>query len=94
VLELPNRSLTFLSGQDSYPTPRFPSARIDYIDILSPAGVPVLNLRSCKGKRLPLDRSLHSDFKADMTWPGDLEVRAGTLDDLEAVLLREPAEED
>jgi hypothetical protein len=89
VLELPNRSLTFLSGQDSYPTLRFPSARIDYIDIRSPAGVPVLSTRSCKGKRLPLERTVPSDFKADMTWPGDLEVRAGTLADLEAVLLRD-----
>jgi hypothetical protein len=86
VLELPNRSLTFLSGQDSYPTPRFPSARIDYIDILSPEGLPVLSTRSCKGKRLPLERTVPSDFKSQMTWPGDLEVRAGTLDDVEAVL--------
>lgn len=86
VLELPNRSLTFLSGQDSYPTPRFPSARIDYIDILSPAGVCVLSTRSCKGTRLPLGRTVPSDFKSHMSWPGDLEVRAGTLADLEAVL--------
>jgi len=89
VLELPNRSLTFLSGQDSYPTPRFPSARIEYIDILSPEGVSVLSARSCKGTRLPLERTVPSDFKSHMTWPGDLEVRAGTLADLEAVLLRE-----
>lgn len=89
VLELPNRSLTFLSGQDSYPTPRFPSARIDYIDILSPQGVPVLSTRSCKGARLPLERTVPADFKTDMIWPGDLEVRAGTLADLETILLRD-----
>lgn len=50
---------------------------------------PVLSTRSCKGARLPLERTVPADFKTDMIWPGDLEVRAGTLADLETVLLRD-----
>lgn len=86
ALELVDGSLTFLSGQDSYPTPRFPSERIDYVDVRNPEGATVLSLRSCAGRRLSCARVLPAEIKSRMRWPGDLAIRRGSLEALEEIL--------
>lgn len=86
VLQLPGDRLTFLSGQDQYPTRRFPAERIDLVDLRAPGGGIVASLRRCSGRGLHPVRVLPKEVTATMRWPGDLEVVPGTLADVERVL--------
>ena len=86
ILELEGRKLTFLSGQENYPSPRFPSREITFIELRTSEGSPVLSSRRCKGGPLRASRMLPSSARTTMRWPGDGEIVDGTLEDTEKVL--------
>lgn len=86
VLEQPDGTLTFLSGQDVYPTPRFPSTEIHFVRVTDRRGGLLLELRRCRGSPLRASRVLPGVIKTRMRWRDDLEVVPGTLEDLDRVL--------
>ena len=92
ILELEGRKLTFLSGQENYPSPRFPSREITFIEIKTIGGHTVLSTRRCKGGPLRASRIIPSSARSTMRWPGDGVIVDGTLEDTEKALgLLEPS---
>jgi len=86
AFELDGNRLVFVSGQEFYGGGKFPSLDFSLAYILNERDQPVDMLIDKRGPRVAAARTISAATKATLDVPGHLEVRAGTLDDLEAML--------
>jgi hypothetical protein len=80
--------IAFIEGQEFYAGARFPSLDFSLVYILDEAGQPVDMLIDKRGSRTPPTRVVSSAVKRTLDVPAHLELRLGTLEELERVLQR------
>ena len=78
--------IVFLSGQEFYEEARFPSLDFALVFPLDEAGRRVDMLIEKRGGKADPQRRIPAHVKATLTLPEDLQVMAGTLDDLDGRL--------
>lgn len=80
--------LAFVEGQDYYSGARFPSLDFSLVYVLDEAGESVDMLIDKRGPKAAPTRVVPAAVKKTLEVPAHLELRAGTLADLERVLQR------
>ncbi len=78
--------LAFVEGQDFYAGARFPSLDFSLVYVLDEAGQSVDMLIDKRGPKAAPTRIVPAAIKKTLDVPSHLELRAGTLADLERVL--------
>jgi hypothetical protein len=78
--------LLFISGQQFYESARFPSLDFSLVYVLDEQGQTVDMLIDKRGSRVAPARTIPAAVKQRLDVPDHLEVRNGTLDDIEASL--------
>ena len=86
AFELDGNRMVFISGQEFYESTRFPSLDFSLVYILDEAGAPIDMTIEKRGPRTPAARVIPAAAKSALDIPDHLEVRAGTIDDLERLL--------
>ncbi len=81
--------VVFISGQEFYPSSKFPSLDFSLIYILDEEGQAVDMLIEKRGGRADPVRTIPASAKWEMEVPQSLSVVEGALDDLEALLGRQ-----
>lgn len=88
--EVEPRRLYFVSGQEFYPTSRFPNDDFEIIEGFDAAGKPLLFEIRCHGSRIQPIRTIPSATKLELLersgYPQDGDVIEGALDEIEDVL--------
>jgi len=86
AFDLGNGRIRFVSGQDYYPSARFPNSDFALVHIVSAEGELLEHIVSKYGKKLKPLRTVSAEVKSRLTIPEDLAIVQGTLDDLERLL--------
>lgn len=86
VFDLADGRLLFLSGQELYPSARFPSLDFSMVDLLDPRGRPVDQVVVKRGRRAAPRRVIPASRKLTLDIPEHMTVRRGTLATLETDL--------
>jgi hypothetical protein len=86
AFDLGDGRLVFIAGQEFYEGARFPSLDFSLIYPLDEHGQPVEMFIDKRGDKTAPARTIPSAVKKSLNVPDHLEVRAGRLDDLEALL--------
>jgi hypothetical protein len=89
AFQVAENKITFVSGQEYYPSAKFPNSDFDIVDISASDGFPVEGGIEKRGKKLAPLRRIIAKAKETLTVPDDLSVIDGKLEDLEE-LLRAP----
>jgi hypothetical protein len=83
AFQLSRKRIVFVSGQDFYPSARFPNSDFSLVCVYSDKGVLVERFIEKRGKKLRPKRTISADRRTNLKVPSHLEVIEGTLDDLE-----------
>ena len=86
AFELTGNQLVFISGQEFYEGTRFPSLDFSLVYILDGSGAPVDMTIEKRGPKAPAERLISAASKPGFDIPDHLEVRSGTIDDLDRIL--------
>lgn len=86
AFQVDEEHILFISGQDYYPSKKFPNDDFEFIYIYDSAGNLVDLLIKNYGDKLTPIRDISSDTKKKLAFPEHLEVRKGRLTDLEQIL--------
>ena len=86
AFQLSGEQIIFVSGQDFYPSARFPNSDFSLVQIYGENEVVVEILIEKHGKKLGPKRKIPAELKSKMKVPDHLQVIAGKLDDLEKLL--------
>ena len=86
AFELTGNQLVFISGQEFYEGTRFPSLDFSLVYILDESGAPVDMTIQKRGPKAPAARLISAASKPGSDIPDHLEVRSGTIDDLDRIL--------
>jgi hypothetical protein len=89
AFQLDNRRIVFISGQEYYPSARFPNTDFSLVDIYGDGGVLATSLIAKNGKRLKATRTVPARQKLGMKMPDSLQTVEGSLDQIEQILSRE-----
>ena len=79
-------NIVFISGQEFYPSAKFPNTDFSLVQIRDRRGAPVESLIATDGKRLQPIRTIPAELKAKLRVPEHLQVLEGKLDDLDRLL--------
>ena len=86
AFELTGNRLVFISGQEFYEGTRFPSLDFSLVYILDGSGAPVDMTIEKRGPKAAAARLIPAASKPALDIPDHLEVRPGTIDDLDRIL--------
>jgi hypothetical protein len=86
AFELEDGRLVFVAGQEFYESARFPSLDFSLIYPLDEHGQPVEMFIEKRGHKTTPARTIPAAVKKSLNVPDHLEVRAGRIDNLEALL--------
>jgi hypothetical protein len=86
AFQLDNHQLIFISGQDYYPSAKFPNSDFSIVEIHGEDGKPIESVIEKNGSKLKPLRKLSWPQKRSTSFPEDLEIIEGDLDNLEEVL--------
>lgn len=86
AFDLGDGRLVFIAGQEFYEGARFPSLDFSLIYPLDEHGQPIEMLIDKRGDKTAPARTIPSAVKKSLNVPDHLEVRAGRIDNLEALL--------
>ena len=86
AFQLPGERIIFVSGQDLYPTARFPNSDFSLVHILTGEGHLLERFITKHGRKLKPLRTLSAKAKSRLRVPGHLETIQGRLEDLEHLL--------
>lgn len=86
AFQLNDHRIVFVSGQDYYPSARFPSNDFSVIRVFDSRGSLVQELIEKRGSKLKPKRSIPAKVKSKVDIPEHLEVLDGDLDELESLL--------
>ena len=83
TFELPDNRLVFITGQEFYESAKFPSLDFSLVYVLDEAGQAVDMVIEKRGPKARPAKTIPASAKKDVEMPEHLEVREGTLDDLD-----------
>jgi hypothetical protein len=86
AFELDRNRLVFITGQEFYEGARFPSLDFSLVYVLDEAGATVDMLIDNRAPKTPPARVIRASAKQTFELPDHLEVRFGTIENLEASL--------
>lgn len=86
AFQISNGRIVFVSGQDYYPTARFPNSDFSVIRIFDQENFLVEEFVEKRGSKLKPKRKISAKAKATLNIPAHLEVIEGDLDRLENLL--------
>ena len=86
AFQLSHRRIVFVSGQDYYPTARFPNSDFSLIRIFDQQNFLVEEFVEKRGNKLKPQRKISAEMKSKLKVPGHLQVVEGDLDQLENLL--------
>jgi hypothetical protein len=86
AFELDDNRLVFVTGQQFYDSARFPSLDFSLVYVRDEAGQTVDMLIDKRGAKAIAAKKIPAATKQKLDMPDHLEVRIGTIDDLETVL--------
>jgi hypothetical protein len=86
AFQLDKCQIVFVSGQDFYPSAKFPNTDFSVVNIYADDGKLVESLIEKNGDKLKALRKISSRAKSGMTIPGNLETVDGDLSQIEQVL--------
>ena len=90
AFQLDHHRVVFISGQDYYPSVKFPNSDFSLIDIYGEDGVVVEEFIEKHGAKLRASRTISSQAKRRMNIPNHLQVISGDLDNIEQLLAPNP----
>jgi hypothetical protein len=88
AFELPGNRVVFVVGQEFYESARFPSLDFSLVYVLDEGDRTVDVIIQKRGAKAKPARRISAAFKQSVESPEHLEVRNGTIDDLEAMFSR------
>jgi len=88
AFQLDNHQIVFVSGQDYYPSARFPNADFSIIRIFGSQESPVEEFVEKRGRKLKPKRKISAKVKSQLEIPEHLQVVQGNLDQLENLLVQ------
>ncbi len=91
AFQLNNGRILFISGQEYYPSARFPNTDFSLANIYDNNGVRIEELIHKRGHRLEPSRTVPASFKADLFIPEHLRTIEGRLAELERLLSKAEA---
>ena len=86
AFQVTDNSMVFVSGQDFYPSAKFPNSDFSLIDIVDRDGGIIDQFVATHGKRLRPIRTIGAKLKLKLRIPDNLLVLSGKLEDLERTL--------
>ena len=86
AFQLDKRQIVFVSGQDFYPSAKFPNTDFSLVDIHSDDGKLVESFIEKNGSKLKPLRKIPARQKSGMKIPDNLETIEGDLDKIEQIL--------
>jgi hypothetical protein len=86
AFQLSGKRIVFVSGQNFYPSARFPNSDFSLVDIYGENNVLVETFIEKHGKKLRPRRKISAEVTSKMKVPDHLQVIEGKLDDLEELL--------
>ena len=86
AFELDGDRLVFITGQEFYESARFPSLDFSLVYVLDERGRTVDMFIDKRGPKTPPSRTISATSKQALDIPEHLEMRSGTLDNLETIL--------
>jgi hypothetical protein len=86
AFQLPDDKIVFVSGQDFYPSARFPNSDFEIIEIRDSRGKVVEGFIEKHGQKLAPVRTIKADTKRLLDEPDHLNVINGQLENLEQLL--------
>ena len=86
AFEIDGPLLVFVSGQQFYPSARFPSQDFALVHVLNEAGQPIDMWIEKRGEQAPAARILPAASKMQLEIPEHLDVLSGSLDQIEELL--------
>jgi hypothetical protein len=89
AFQLRRQRIVFVSGQDFYPSARFPNSDFSLVHIYGEEEVLVESFIEKHGKKLRPKRTISAELKSKLKVPGHLQVIEGNLDDLEKLLVHD-----
>ena len=89
AFQLSGKRIVFVSGQDFYPSSRFPNSDFSLVYIYGENEVLVETFIEKHGKKQRPKRKISAKLKSKMKVPDHLQVIEGKLDDLEELLARD-----
>jgi hypothetical protein len=87
AFQLDHHQLVFISGQDYYPSARFPNSDFSIVEINGENGRTVDSFIEKNGPKLKPMRKISWPLKHSETFPENFQIIAGDLDRLEEVLM-------
>jgi hypothetical protein len=91
AFQLNDGRILFISGQEYYPSARFPNTDFSLTNIYDRDGVCIEELIHKRGHKLEPSRTIPASFKSDLFIPGHLQTIEGRLAELEGLLIRAEA---
>jgi hypothetical protein len=88
AFQLPQNKIVFVSGQDFYPSAKFPNTDFEIVTVFDSRGLALDGWTVKNDKHLTPVRKIPSDVKKTLRPPEHLAVIDGNLDNLETLLRR------
>ena len=86
AFQVAENKIAFVSGQEYYPSAKFPNSDFEIVDISCADGYPIEGGIEKRGKKLAPIRRIDAKTKETLAVPDDLSVIDGKLEDLEELL--------
>jgi len=91
AFQLGSDRIVFVSGQDYYPSARFPNNDFSVIRVFGSQGSLVEEFVEKRGKKLKPRKKISAEIKSQLEIPEHLQVIEGNLDQLESLCTKQPA---
>jgi len=86
AFQLENRQIVFLSGQEFYPSAKFPNSDFSLVSIYGDRGILAESFIEKNGDKLEALRTISARQKSRMKIPDNMETVEGNLDQIEQIL--------
>jgi hypothetical protein len=78
--------IVFVSGQDFYPSAKFPNSDFSLVEIIDSRGTMVEMIIDTAGKKLQPIRTIAAELKSKLSIPEHLQILPGKLEDIDRLL--------
>jgi len=86
AFQLDNRRIIFISGQDFYPSARFPNTDFSLVTVYGNGGTQVASFMEKNGRKLKALRKIAVSQKSRLNIPDHMEVVEGDINQIERIL--------
>lgn len=86
AFQLPGRRIVFITGQEYYPSAKFPNSDFSLVQIYGQNGFLLEEFKEKHGRKIKPKRTISPKLKWELRIPNNLEVIEGELDELERLL--------